>query len=150
MITSAAHPRWSLRPPSWIWLPSITGQTSGLIDLIFLWLIGVTRGRFLSMISSTAHPRWPLHGRHLGFGFRRLNNKRLGRFIRFFCGLLGVITGKFLSMISSAKSHYCQGQNRRQKSAPMLVSSKSTRWRRCSALKTSLVLILRDWCGHFS
>jgi hypothetical protein len=36
------------------------------------------------------------------------------------------------------------------KNAPRcLVSSKSTRWRRCSALKTLLVLILRDWCGHF-
>jgi hypothetical protein len=27
---------------------------------------------------------------HLGFGFRRLQDKRLGRLIRFLCGLLGV------------------------------------------------------------
>jgi hypothetical protein len=40
MISSATHPRWPLRPPSWIWFPSITGQTPGSIDLIFLWLIG--------------------------------------------------------------------------------------------------------------
>jgi hypothetical protein len=59
MISSAAHPRWSLRPPSWIWFPSITGQTPGSVDLIFMWLIGVTRARFLSMISSATHPRWP-------------------------------------------------------------------------------------------
>jgi hypothetical protein len=43
-----------------IWFLSIIGQMPGLIDPIFLWLFGVTRGRFLSMISSTAHPRWPL------------------------------------------------------------------------------------------
>jgi hypothetical protein len=39
---------------------------------------------------------------HLGFDFRRLEDKRLGRWIRFFCGLLGVTRGRFLSMISSA------------------------------------------------
>jgi hypothetical protein len=36
------------------------------------------------MISSTAHPRWQ------PFGFRRLEDKRLGRLIQFLCGLLGV------------------------------------------------------------
>jgi hypothetical protein len=93
-------------------------------------LLGATRGRFLSMISSAAQAwvdwsdfsvaywgrlqegsfRWsaqPLiqdghYGRHLGFRFCRLEHKRLGRLIRFFCGLLGVIRGRFLSMISSA------------------------------------------------
>jgi hypothetical protein len=40
MISSAAHPRWLLRPPSWILFQSITGQTPGSIDPIFLWLIG--------------------------------------------------------------------------------------------------------------
>jgi hypothetical protein len=40
MISSAAHPRWPLRPPSWIWFLLITGQTSGSIDLIFMRLIG--------------------------------------------------------------------------------------------------------------
>jgi hypothetical protein len=49
----------------------------------------------ISMISSAAHPRWPL-------AFRRLQDKRLGRLIWFFCGLLGVTRGRFLSMISSA------------------------------------------------
>jgi hypothetical protein len=37
MISSATHPRW---PPSWILFPSIRAQTPGLIDPIFLWLIG--------------------------------------------------------------------------------------------------------------
>jgi hypothetical protein len=55
MISSAVHPRWPLRPPSWIWFPSFRGQTPVSIDPIFLWLFGVTRGRFLSMISSAAH-----------------------------------------------------------------------------------------------
>jgi hypothetical protein len=43
------------------------------------------------------------YGRHLGFGFSRLDDKRLGRFIRFFCDLLGPVTrGRFPSMINSA------------------------------------------------
>jgi hypothetical protein len=103
MFSSAAHPSWPLRPPSFISFPSIRGQTPGSIDPISLWLIGgderkvpfddqlrrsskildsvsidfltnawvdwsnflwlivgVTGGRFLSMISSTTYPRWPL------------------------------------------------------------------------------------------
>jgi hypothetical protein len=40
MISSAAHPRWPLRPPSWIWFPSFTEQTPGSVDPIFMWLIG--------------------------------------------------------------------------------------------------------------
>jgi hypothetical protein len=40
MISSAAHPRWPLRSPSWIWFPSIRGQTPGSTGLIFWWLIG--------------------------------------------------------------------------------------------------------------
>jgi hypothetical protein len=40
MISSAAHSRWTPWLPSWIWFPSITGQTPGSIDLIFMWLIG--------------------------------------------------------------------------------------------------------------
>jgi hypothetical protein len=67
---------------------------------------------------SVAHWRWleegffqwsapPLiqdgcYSRHLGFGFHRLEDKHLGRLIRFFCGLLGVTSGRFLSMISYA------------------------------------------------
>jgi hypothetical protein len=39
MISSAAHPRWPLRLPSWIWFPSIRGQMPGSIDPIFLRLI---------------------------------------------------------------------------------------------------------------
>jgi hypothetical protein len=43
------------------------------------------------------------YGSHLGFGFRRLQDKRLGQLIWFFlCGSLGVTGGWFLSMISSA------------------------------------------------
>jgi hypothetical protein len=41
------------------------------------------------------------YGCHLGFGFRRLETKRLCRLIRFLCGLLGVTTGRVLSMIGS-------------------------------------------------
>jgi hypothetical protein len=40
MIGSATHPRWPVRPPSWIWFPSIRGQTPRSMDPIFLWLIG--------------------------------------------------------------------------------------------------------------
>jgi hypothetical protein len=42
-----------------IWFLSIIGQTPGSFDQIFLGLIGVIRGRFLSVTSSAAHPRWP-------------------------------------------------------------------------------------------
>jgi hypothetical protein len=38
MISSAAHPRWPLRPPSWIWFPLIRRQMPGSINPIFLWL----------------------------------------------------------------------------------------------------------------
>jgi hypothetical protein len=40
MISSATHPRWPLRPPSWISFPLIRGQTPWSIDPIFQWLIG--------------------------------------------------------------------------------------------------------------
>jgi hypothetical protein len=40
MISSAAHPRWPLRLPSWISFPSIRRQMPWSIDPIFLWLIG--------------------------------------------------------------------------------------------------------------
>jgi hypothetical protein len=60
MISSVAHPRWPLQPPSWIWFPSIRRQTSWSIHPIFCGLLGVSRGRFLSMINSATHPRWPL------------------------------------------------------------------------------------------
>jgi hypothetical protein len=41
---------------------------------------------------------------HLGFGFGfcRLDDERLGRFIQFVCGLLGVTRGRFFSIITSA------------------------------------------------
>jgi hypothetical protein len=38
------------------------------------------------------------YGTHLGFGFRRLPDKRLGRLVRFFGGLLGLTGARFLSM----------------------------------------------------
>jgi hypothetical protein len=40
MISSAAHPRWPLWLPSWIWFLSIKRQTPESIHPIFLWLIG--------------------------------------------------------------------------------------------------------------
>jgi hypothetical protein len=51
MISSAAHPRWPLRPPSWIWFPSITGQTRGSVDLIIMRFIG---GDLLMMATTAA------------------------------------------------------------------------------------------------
>jgi hypothetical protein len=83
MISSAAHLRWPLRPPSWIWFPSIRRQTPASIHPFFCGSLGwLEEGSF----------RWsapPLiqdgrYGCQLGFGFRRLDDKRLRRFIRFF------------------------------------------------------------------
>jgi hypothetical protein len=76
-------------------IPSIIGQTPGSMDPIFLWLIGVTRkvpfdDQLIQMAAI------------LDFGFRRLQDKRLGQLIRFLCGSLGVTRGRFLSMIGSA------------------------------------------------
>jgi hypothetical protein len=96
MISSAAHPRW-IRFPS-----NIEDKRLGWLIRFFCGLLGVTRGRFLSMINSAAHPRWPpqpvltgpnfgaslgegsfrwpaliQHGRygsHLGFGFCQLSD----------------------------------------------------------------------------
>jgi hypothetical protein len=59
MISSAARPRWLLRPLSWISFPSIEDKCLGRLIQFFCGSLGVTRGRFLSMISSAAHPRWP-------------------------------------------------------------------------------------------
>jgi hypothetical protein len=60
----------------------------GRLIRFFCGLLGLIRGRFLSMISSAA----------LGFGFHQLEGKRLGRLIQFLCGLLGVTRGRFLFM----------------------------------------------------
>jgi hypothetical protein len=102
MISSAANPTWPQRPPSWIWFPSIRGQTPWVDWSDFLWLIGgwLEEGYF----------RWtapPLikdghDGRHLGFGFRRLSDERLGRLVRFVCELLWLIGGMFCFTISTA------------------------------------------------
>jgi hypothetical protein len=40
MISSAAHPRWPLPPPSWTWFLSIISQMPWSTGPIFLWLIG--------------------------------------------------------------------------------------------------------------
>jgi hypothetical protein len=40
MINSAAHPRWPLRPPSWISFPFIFSSTPGSTGPVFWWLIG--------------------------------------------------------------------------------------------------------------
>jgi hypothetical protein len=95
MISSDTHSRWPLQPPSWIWFLLIRGQTP---VAYWGWL---EEGSFRWSASPLFH--WGLlYSCVLGFGFRQLDNKCLGRFIRFFCGLLGVITGRFLSIISSA------------------------------------------------
>jgi hypothetical protein len=71
MISSVTHPRWPPRWPSWISFPSIRTQTPRMGRLIrFLCgLLGLIRGRFLSMISSATYPNGR-YSRHLGFGFR--------------------------------------------------------------------------------
>jgi hypothetical protein len=66
-------------------LVSINYRTSACVD----------RSEF-----SVAYWGW-LDGRHLGFGFRRLEDKCMGRLITFLCGSLGVTRG-FVSMMSSA------------------------------------------------
>jgi hypothetical protein len=86
-----------------IWFPSIIGQTHGSIDPTDFYVAycgWVEEGSF----------RWsaaPLiqdgrYGRHLGFGFRRIQDNRLGWLISFLCGSLGMSRGRYLSVISSA------------------------------------------------
>jgi hypothetical protein len=41
MISSTAHPRWPLQPPSWIWFPLIFSPAPGSTGLIFWWLITI-------------------------------------------------------------------------------------------------------------
>jgi hypothetical protein len=68
MISSAANPRWPLRPPSWIWFPSIRGQTPESTGPIFWWLIGGDWRK----VPFDDHPPLIQDGRyrrHLGFGF---------------------------------------------------------------------------------
>jgi hypothetical protein len=69
MITSATHPRWRLRPPSWIWSPLIFWPMPGSTGLICWWL---EDGSFQWLLIQ--HGRY---GSHLGFGFRRLSDERL-------------------------------------------------------------------------
>jgi hypothetical protein len=47
------------------------------------------------------------YGCQIGFGFRRLSDKRLGHLVRFFCGLLGVTGERFLSMTSGVAHSRC-------------------------------------------
>jgi hypothetical protein len=62
MISAAAHSRWPLWQPSWIWFPSIICQTPGLTGPdFFCGLLGVTGGRFLLLTSAAAHSTWPSH-----------------------------------------------------------------------------------------
>jgi hypothetical protein len=94
---------WPMRRcPSTFDFRELYDKRLGRLIRFFCGSLGVTRGRFVSMISSTAHPRWSCYGHHFGFGFRRLEDKRLGWLIQFFCGLLGVTGGRFLSMTSTA------------------------------------------------
>jgi hypothetical protein len=82
-------------------LVSIIGHTPGSIDLIFLRLGGwLEEGCFrwsAPLLIQGGH-----YDSHLRFGFRRLEDKRLGRLIQFFCGSLGVTRGRFLPVISTA------------------------------------------------
>jgi hypothetical protein len=73
-----------------IWFPSIIGQMPGSIDPLFLWLIGGDWRKvpFDDQLSRSGH---------LGFGFRRLQDKHLGRLISFLCGSLGMTRGRFHS-----------------------------------------------------
>jgi hypothetical protein len=107
MISSAAHPRWPLRLPSWI-LVSVDYRTNAWVNWSNFsvahwgWLEeGFFRWSALLLIQDGRY------GRHLGFGFRRLDDKRLGRLIQFLCGSLGMTRGRFLSMISSAAHPSC-------------------------------------------
>jgi hypothetical protein len=61
-------------------------------------LLGLSRGRFLSIISSATHTRWPPS--RIWFPSHTWQTP-VGWFIRFFCGLLWVTRGRFLSLISS-------------------------------------------------
>jgi hypothetical protein len=51
MISSAAHPRWPLRPPSWIWFPSIICPTSE--STVYLHLVKIH--------DIPHHPTLPFH-----------------------------------------------------------------------------------------
>jgi hypothetical protein len=77
MISSAAHPRWPLRLPSWVWFPSIRGQMPGSSDRFFF-----------SMISSAAHSRWPLRPPSW-IWFPSIRGQTLGSIDPIFSGLLG-------------------------------------------------------------
>jgi hypothetical protein len=101
-ISSTAHPRWPLRQPSWICFPSIkrTNTWVDWSDFSVAYWGWLEEGSFWSsalQLIQDGH-----YGRHLGFGFYRLEEKRLGHLIRFFCGILRVNRGRFLSIISSA------------------------------------------------
>jgi hypothetical protein len=62
IISSAAHPRWPLRHPSWIWLPLIFWPTPGSTGLIFsvaCW--GWLQEGSIWLISAAATPIVNLH-----------------------------------------------------------------------------------------
>jgi hypothetical protein len=110
MTSAATHSRWTLWQPSWICFLSIIWSMPGLTGLIFLWLIalGVTgEGSFQWLVPPLIQDG--CYGSHLGFGFRRLSDQRLGRLdlrfgfcrlsdeclgwlVWFFCGLFAYVT----------------------------------------------------------
>jgi hypothetical protein len=105
MNSSASHPRWPQRPPSWIWFPSS--------------LLGVTRGRFLSMISSAAHPRWPLWLPYW-IWFPLIFSQRLGRLVWFFGASLGVINLHHVPLLPKSYLPYTHRQRPNRGHMPRL------------------------------
>jgi hypothetical protein len=87
------------------WFPSIIGVTNAWVDWsdfsVAYWGY-LEEGSFL-----WSAPPLIQAGRHLGFGFRQLQDKPLGRLIQFLCGSLGVTRGRFLLMIRSAPDPRC-------------------------------------------
>jgi hypothetical protein len=84
MISSAAHSRWPLWHPSWIWFRRLSDKTPRLTDPIFLvaYWVWLEAGSFGWQVLPLIH-----HGRHsthLGFHFRPLFHKRLSRRVWFF------------------------------------------------------------------
>jgi hypothetical protein len=86
MTSATTHSRWPLWQPSWILFPSIIWRTPGSTGPIFLWL-------YWGWLEECSF-QWPVPlliqdgccGSYLGFDFRRLSDKHLGRLVLFLGG----------------------------------------------------------------
>jgi hypothetical protein len=64
IVSSAAHPRWPLQPPSWISFPSIRGSTSAWVNWSNFsvahwgWLEEGSFQWSAPPLGGTTHPRW--------------------------------------------------------------------------------------------